>query len=62
MAPDLGTPRDWRSSFLDRDAARAALARILAWPIERVLIAHGTSACTDGAAFMRRGLAWLRPP
>ncbi len=62
VAPDIGTPSDWRSSFLNRAAARAALVRILAWPIERVLIAHGASAGSDGAAFMRRGLAWLRPP
>jgi hypothetical protein len=62
VAPDAGTPFDWRQSFVRRQAARAALARILAWPIERVLIAHGISACADGAAFMRRGLAWLRPP
>jgi len=61
VAPDAGAPLDWRTSFLDRTAARAALARILAWPIERVLIAHGESACTDGAAFMRRGFAWLLP-
>jgi hypothetical protein len=61
VEPDIGTPLDWRQSFLDRNAARAALARILAWPIERVLIAHGAPASADGAAFMRRGLAWLRP-
>jgi hypothetical protein len=61
VAPNLGPPSDWRSSFLNRRAARAAAERILAWPIERVLIAHGAPAATDGAAFMRRGLAWLRP-
>ena len=41
-APHPGAPREWRASFLNRRAARADLARILAWPIERVLIAHGT--------------------
>jgi hypothetical protein len=41
VAPNPGAPRDWRASFLDRGAARAALDRVLAWPIERVLIAHG---------------------
>ena len=30
-------------------------------PRARHLIAHGESACTDGAAFMRRGFAWLLP-
>ena len=48
---------DWRASFIDRSAARAALARILAWPIERVLIAHGEPASADGAAFVRQALA-----
>src|SRR3954451_11637606 len=34
VAPDPGTPSDWRSSFVNRRAARAALERILAWPID----------------------------
>lgn len=59
VAPDPGAPREWRASFHNRHAARAALARILAWPIERVLIAHGDCATSDGAAFVRRGFAWL---
>jgi hypothetical protein len=35
------------------------LERILAWPIERVLIAHGEPAAADGAAFVRSAFAWL---
>jgi hypothetical protein len=62
VAPHPGAPRDWRSSFLDRRAARAALARILAWPIERALIAHGDPAATDGGAFVRGAFAWLARP
>ena len=54
-----GAPREWRASFLHRRAARAALRRILAWPIERVVIAHGAPAARNGAAFVRRGFAWL---
>lgn len=45
--------------LFDRRAAKAALARILAWPIERVVLAHGELASTDGAAFVRRAFAWL---
>jgi hypothetical protein len=60
VAPNPGAPREWRASFLDRRAARAALDRVLAWPIERVLIAHGEPASANGAAFARRGFAWLR--
>ena len=59
VAPNPSAPRDWRASFLDRGAARAALDRVLAWPIERVLIAHGDLPTEDGAAFVRRAFAWL---
>ena len=59
VAPNPGTPSDWRASFLDRSAARAALDRILAWPIERVVIAHGDLPPQGDAAFVRRALAWL---
>ena len=57
VAPNPSTPRDWRASFLDRGAARAALDRVLAWPIERVLIAHGDLPTEDGAAFVVRPVA-----
>ena len=59
VAPNPGAPREWRLSFINRRGARAALERILAWPIERVLIAHGESAATNGAAFVRSAFAWL---
>lgn len=59
VAPNPGTPSDWRSSFLNRRAARAALGQILAWPIERVMIAHGDLPTGDGAALVRRALGWL---
>jgi hypothetical protein len=32
---------------------------VLAWPIERVVIAHGVLPTADGAAFVRRAFAWL---
>jgi hypothetical protein len=59
VAPNPSAPRDWRASFLDRRAARAALGRILTWPIERVVIAHGDLPTGEGAAFVRRAFAWL---
>jgi hypothetical protein len=61
-APHPGAPREWRATFLNRKVARADLARILAWPIERVLIAHGDSVTADGAAFVRDAFAWLLGP
>jgi len=59
VAPHPGAPRDWRTSFLGRRAARAALNQILAWPIERVLIAHGDLPAAGGAAFVRSTFTWL---
>src|SRR5208337_1691897 len=40
-AADPGAPRDWRRSFTDRAAARAARDRALSWNCERVIVAHG---------------------
>jgi hypothetical protein len=59
VAPHPGAPREWRASFLDRRAAKASLARILAWPIDKVVVAHGDPATTDGARFVRRAFGWL---
>ena len=44
---------------VNRRAARVALSKVLAWPIERVVIAHGDLPTADAAAFVRRSLAWL---
>ena len=59
VAPNPGTPSDWRSTFVNRRATRRALGQVLAWPIEHVLIAHGTLPTEDGVAFVRRALAWV---
>ena len=56
-----GTPSDWRRSFLRRKSARAARAKVLSWSCERVVIAHGDWAKSEGQAFLRRGLDWLGP-
>ncbi len=59
VAPNPGAPREWRASFVNRRAARAALERVLAWPIERVLIAHGDPVTGNGGDFVRRAFGWL---
>lgn len=60
VQPHPGAPREVRLSFLfHRRRARAALTRILAWPIERVIVAHGDMVQSDGAAFVRRAFGWL---
>ena len=43
----------------DRAAARASLQAILAWDIDRVVVAHGDVLETGGCAALARGYAWL---
>jgi len=57
--PEPAVPRKFRTAVRDRAAARAALSTILAWPAERVLMAHGEPVTTDAPAFLRRAFAWL---
>ncbi len=60
VQPHPGAPRELRWSFLfRRGQARASLNRILAWPIERVVMAHGDIVTADGAGFVRKAFAWL---
>jgi hypothetical protein len=59
LGPEPSVPRKFRVAFKDRRAARAALERILAWPAEKVLMAHGTPVTGDGQAFLRRAFRWL---
>lgn len=52
-------PRKFRLAFTNRRAARVAVDRLLHWPAQRVLMAHGTPVTKDAAAFLRRAFAWL---
>jgi hypothetical protein len=52
-------PRKFRAAFVDRTAARAALQRILAWPIDKVLMAHGSPIIENGKAFVAHAFHWL---
>lgn len=54
-------PRKFRATFSDRAAARDSVRRILQWPTERVLMAHGTPVLRGGRAFLRRAFKWLQP-
>lgn len=58
-APNPGAPREWRATFVNRRAARASRDAILAWPIERVLMAHGDPVNANGSSFVRRAFGWL---
>jgi len=43
----------------DRPRFRRALERILAWPIERIVMSHGDVFEGDGCAAIRRAYAWM---
>jgi hypothetical protein len=57
---EAAVPQKFRVAFVNRQAARAALARVLAWPAEKVLMAHGVPIEKDGRAFLARAFQWLR--
>jgi hypothetical protein len=58
-ALEPAVPRKFRRAFFNRDVARAALQRILAWPAEKIIMAHAEPVETDGRAFIARTFAWL---
>ncbi|GLI22427.1 hypothetical protein GGQ86_000227 [Xanthobacter flavus] len=58
-APEPEVPRKFRVAFVDRDAARRGLERILGWQIERVVMAHGEPIHANGHASVRRAFRWL---
>ena len=60
VGTEAAVPRKFRLAFTDRRAARAALRRIMAWPAERVLMAHGAPVMAQGAVFIRRAFGWLK--
>lgn len=58
-AAEPEVPRKFRTAFADKRAARADIARILAWPAERVVMAHAEPVSADGQAFLARAFRWL---
>jgi Domain of unknown function (DUF4336) len=59
VGSDGSTPREWRLSFWNRRAARAALRKALAWNPQRMIIAHGEWARENGRAALAHSLRWL---
>ncbi len=57
---DAAVPQKFRAAFTDRRVARNAIRRVMAWPAEKVLMAHGAPVLEDGAAFIRRAFGWLK--
>ncbi len=60
--PDDGRPATTpleRLLVRDRDAFRRSLAKILAWPIERIVLAHGAVVESGGRAALAAAYAWV---
>ncbi|HEY6578369.1 MAG TPA: hypothetical protein VIY09_03530, partial [Rhizomicrobium sp.] len=52
-------PLEWRLSFINRAPARQARDKVLNWNCERVIVAHGEWAHTNGKAFLAKSFRWL---
>ncbi|MGF6721724.1 hypothetical protein P3T43_001071 [Paraburkholderia sp. GAS41] len=50
----------YRLLYRNRQAARACIDRLLEWPFERVVIAHGDLILRDAHLSIERGMAWLK--
>lgn len=51
-----------RSFITDKDAARDAVDRLLAWDFDRIVLSHGDIVETNGHTALREATAWLRAP
>jgi Domain of unknown function (DUF4336) len=59
--PTPSVPRKFRLAFNDRKAARGALRRIISWPSDNVVMAHGDPVQGDGQSFIASAFRWLVP-
>lgn len=59
LGPEGGAPVDWKWSVRDRDTARAARDRMLAWPFDRVVLSHGLCITDNARARVESAYAWL---
>ena len=59
LASEPSVPRKFRLGFTDKRAARSAVAQILTWPSEKVLMAHGEPVTANGQAYLRQAFGWL---
>lgn len=59
-AAEPEVPQKFRLAFSDRRTARGALERILAWPAEKLIMAHGPLISTHARDHIARALRWLK--
>lgn len=54
-------PRKFRMATTDRSAAREGVRRILEWPADRLVMAHGAPLPSGGQEALRQAFTWLLP-
>lgn len=59
MLGNVTWPPMMRIVYTNRSAARESVARILALPFERVVVAHGDVITDNARETLRKGLEWL---
>lgn len=52
-------PRKFRLATTDKPAARAGVRRVLDWPADRLVMAHGTPIEVGGRETLRKAFDWL---
>ncbi|HHI82973.1 MAG TPA: DUF4336 domain-containing protein [Rhizobiales bacterium] len=58
--PDGRAPLEWRLSFLfGHKQAKKALAKIMSWQPERIIVAHGACYEKDGVKELKRAFRWV---
>lgn len=60
--PVPSVPRKFRMATTDKAAARESLGQILAWPADRLVIAHGPPVPSGGKAALQQAFSWLMRP
>ena len=58
-APVPSVPRKFRMATKDRTAAREGVQRILEWPFDNLVMAHGAPLQTGGKEALRHAFTWL---
>ncbi len=59
--PKPSVPRKFRVAFNDRKVARKALRRVISWPADKVVMAHGVPVQGNGQSFIASAFRWLVP-
>ena len=62
LSPHGKTPLDWRLtfSFGGKQKARKALAQMLAWDPDNIILSHGKCILGHGSDFLKSSFSWLQ--